>query len=287
MADIFVSYTRADQDWVRHVVALLEAQGWSVWWDRRIHGGERWDEVIEREITTARCVVVVWTPQSITREWVREEADHGRDRGILVPILADIDKPPFGFGRIQARNLSGWDGSTRTPAVDQLLADVGHRLASAPGEVGAPRPSMPFAVAARRAQPLRWQPIAAAAGLAVVVGAAVYILARSPAHFPAPPPNKGVVAPPSDSTAPGVQKPESSEKAPEVIKEPGKAQMRQGNATPLAPPPSWQQQPSVSAPQPPDTSRCDVEKLSGPLSAVCKEFLRSRSKPVLTPGGEK
>jgi hypothetical protein len=132
MAEVFVSYTRADQEIVRRVVSLLEAQGWSVWWDTRLSGGERWDEVIEREITAARCVVVVWTPQSVDREWVREEADHGRDRGILVPVLLGIDKPPFGFGRIHARSLAGWDGVSRHPAVLQFLADVRQKLEEGP-----------------------------------------------------------------------------------------------------------------------------------------------------------
>ncbi len=40
MADIFGSYTRADQEIVRSIVSLLEAQGWSVWWDTRWQGTE-------------------------------------------------------------------------------------------------------------------------------------------------------------------------------------------------------------------------------------------------------
>ena len=132
MADIFISYAGADREIVGCIVALLEAQGWSVWWDTRIDAGERSDEIIEREIATARCVVVVWTQQSIDREWVHEEADHGRERSILVSILIGLDKPPFGFRRIQASNLSGWDGNTRTATADQFLADVGHKLGNAP-----------------------------------------------------------------------------------------------------------------------------------------------------------
>jgi len=128
MADIFVSYTRADQEMVRLIVALLEAQGWSVWWDTRISGGERWDAVIEREITAARCVVVMWTPQSFDREWVHLEAHHGRSRGILVPVLIGVDSPPFAFSLIQARNLSGWDGMSQMAAVVQILTDVRQKL---------------------------------------------------------------------------------------------------------------------------------------------------------------
>jgi hypothetical protein len=59
MADVFVSYARANQDIVRRTVLLLEAQGWSVWWDTRISGGDRWDAVIAHEINAARYVVVV------------------------------------------------------------------------------------------------------------------------------------------------------------------------------------------------------------------------------------
>jgi formylglycine-generating enzyme required for sulfatase activity len=128
MADIFVSYTRADQEIVGRIVALLEAQGWSVWWDTRIAGGERWDATIEREINAARCVVVVWTPRSINQEWVHLEAHHGRSRGILVPILVDIDKAPFAFSLIQAREITGWDGATKTAAVVHVLNDVQHKL---------------------------------------------------------------------------------------------------------------------------------------------------------------
>ncbi|MGH6814968.1 MAG: SUMF1/EgtB/PvdO family nonheme iron enzyme [Hyphomicrobiaceae bacterium] len=128
MADIFVSYTRADQDMVRLIVALLEARGWSVWWDTRLFGGERWDDVIEREITAARCVVVVWTPQSKDKYWVNLEAHNGRDRGILVPVLIGCDRPPFAFSLIQARNLSGWNGMTESAAAVQFLADVKQKL---------------------------------------------------------------------------------------------------------------------------------------------------------------
>ena len=39
MADIFVSYSRADRDTVAGIVAALEAERWSVWWDTRLRAG--------------------------------------------------------------------------------------------------------------------------------------------------------------------------------------------------------------------------------------------------------
>ena len=42
MSDIFVTYAREDEDRVRELVSVLEQQGWSVFWDRRIPTGETW-----------------------------------------------------------------------------------------------------------------------------------------------------------------------------------------------------------------------------------------------------
>jgi adenylate cyclase len=39
VADIFVSYSRQDKALVAPLVAALEAEGWSVWWDPAITPG--------------------------------------------------------------------------------------------------------------------------------------------------------------------------------------------------------------------------------------------------------
>ena len=62
MADLFVSYARADKVRVAPLVAALEAEGWSVWWDPAITPGQEFDDVIARALELARAVVVVWTP---------------------------------------------------------------------------------------------------------------------------------------------------------------------------------------------------------------------------------
>ena len=47
VSDIFLSYDSFDRS-VAHIFAdALEARGWSVWWDREIPLGKRFDEVIE------------------------------------------------------------------------------------------------------------------------------------------------------------------------------------------------------------------------------------------------
>ncbi len=86
MADIFVSYSRQDKALVAPLVASLEAEGWSVWWDPEISPGEEFDSLISRELERARSLVVVWTPHSVDSRWVRGEARDAADRGVLVPV---------------------------------------------------------------------------------------------------------------------------------------------------------------------------------------------------------
>lgn len=109
MYDIFVSYAHEDELRVRSIVAELERLGWTVFWDRSIPVGKTWHSYIEQALLAAHSVVVVWSEFSIISEWVIEEAEYAKGKKILVPLLIDTVQPPFGFRRIQAANLSGWN----------------------------------------------------------------------------------------------------------------------------------------------------------------------------------
>ena len=101
---------RTDRQAVAPIVRLLEAHGWSVWWDTRINPGQVWDETIEHELRSARCVVVVWSPVSVLSRWVRSEAGEALERGVLIPISVKGAVPPLGFRLIQTVDLSRWEG---------------------------------------------------------------------------------------------------------------------------------------------------------------------------------
>ncbi|MEE4600084.1 MAG: toll/interleukin-1 receptor domain-containing protein [Desulfobacteraceae bacterium] len=113
MTDIFISYSRKDIHRVKPFAKALETHGWSVWWDRSIPPGKTFAQVIEAAITDAKCVVVMWSESSIASDWVKEEANIGKRRGVLIPTLLDPVGPPLGFGLIQAADLTDWD--VRTP----------------------------------------------------------------------------------------------------------------------------------------------------------------------------
>lgn len=111
MADIFVSYASEDRDRVRALVDVLEEHGWSVWWDRTLHAGPRFDLEIEKALDAARCVVVVWSCDAIKSDWVHGEASEGLRRGILVPAAFDSATPPLQFRRNQTARLFEWPGA--------------------------------------------------------------------------------------------------------------------------------------------------------------------------------
>ena len=107
MADVFISYATEDRERVTPIVEAIDQAGFSVWWDLRIELGSSFDREIERELNAAACVVVIWSKRSIESEWVRNEAQDGLDRDILLPILIDDIRPPLAFRRAQTAHFSG------------------------------------------------------------------------------------------------------------------------------------------------------------------------------------
>jgi hypothetical protein len=125
MADIFISYANEDRDSAARFAAHLESIGWRVWWDRRIPAGRTWRAVLAEALVDARCMIVLWSENSVESPWVAEEAEEARRLGKkLVPVLIQRVEPPMGFRTIQAADLTGWDGSADDPALRQLIADL-------------------------------------------------------------------------------------------------------------------------------------------------------------------
>ena len=68
---VFLSYSRADRKAALAVVRVLEHEGYRVWWDGLLEGGERFSDTTEAELGHARAVVVLWSGRSVTSRWVR------------------------------------------------------------------------------------------------------------------------------------------------------------------------------------------------------------------------
>lgn len=142
--DIFISYAREDRERVRLIAEELARRGHDVWWDPRLRGGQDFRDAIEDALKSARCVVVAWSRHSLDSDFVIDEAERGKQRGILLPVFIDGGiGPPLGFGGIHTNDLSGWLADPSRPEpFDQLAGDLADLLGRAPG-LGVPPTTPP------------------------------------------------------------------------------------------------------------------------------------------------
>jgi TIR domain-containing protein/WD40 repeat protein len=74
MAQLFISYSRKDLDFVRQLASDLKNAGFEVWYDvSRLEGGARWRAEIENALRNSEYVIFVLSPDSTSSEWVERE----------------------------------------------------------------------------------------------------------------------------------------------------------------------------------------------------------------------
>ena len=139
MADVFLSYARGNLKAAQRIAAHLESCGYSLWFDESLPAHRAFSEVIEEQLEAARSVVVLWSGEAVASQWVRSEANRGRENGRLVQVRLDDARLPMPFDQIQCADLHDWNGDTAAPAwrcVTDSIADLTGREAT-----GAPSPA--------------------------------------------------------------------------------------------------------------------------------------------------
>lgn len=184
MTDVFISYKKEDVARVQPIAQALANAGYEVWWDHRIPAGRSYRDVIGAALQSAKCVIVVWSDLSANAQWVLDEADEGKRRNVLLPLLIDDVEIPYGFRQIEAARLVGWRGDTGDAEWANALASVAHFVGRPPG--GPPKPlNAPSAIPDRPAPRRRrdeprerssggFGPLLGFAALAAVVGGGGY-----------------------------------------------------------------------------------------------------------------
>jgi hypothetical protein len=181
VSDIFLTYAREDLPRVKPVVDALAARGWSVWWDRTIEPGQIFAHEIQAALDNARCMIVLWSWNSVISFWVQVEAAEGHGRGILIPALLDDVVIPPEFSRMHAANLVGWRGTLPHAGFDELAHTVEGILATQIEEVrNFSCPGARLDRLAAEAAPERWwnfrrRVIAITLAACVMAGAAVVV----------------------------------------------------------------------------------------------------------------
>ncbi len=128
MADIFLSYSRADRPIAQSIAGALEAEGFSVWWDKVLRAGQTYDEVTESMLRDSDVVIVLWSETSVKSKWVRAEATLGQRSSELVPAMIEEADRPIMFELTQTADLIGWDGDRNDPRWGEFVTDVKRSL---------------------------------------------------------------------------------------------------------------------------------------------------------------
>lgn len=131
MADIFISYSKADKRLAEELAALLSEAGLSVWWDEALVGGTPFRDRIHEIIDGCRAGIVIWTKASAKSDFVIDEADLCRQQGKLISALDDGLSPkhvPLGFRN--AHHIPLADGEKLLAALEGKGVKAGRPITS-------------------------------------------------------------------------------------------------------------------------------------------------------------
>lgn len=124
MADIFLSYARANASQAKRIAAELRSSGFSVWFDEKLPAHRAYSDVIEEELEAASAVLVLWSTDSVRSQWVRSEANRARETGRLVQARIDNARLPMPFDQIQCVDLSVWTSEPDAPGWRSALRSI-------------------------------------------------------------------------------------------------------------------------------------------------------------------
>ncbi|WP_422372714.1 toll/interleukin-1 receptor domain-containing protein [Hoeflea sp.] len=125
---IFLSHARADRPRATAVRNLLMEQGFEVWWDDDISGGDGWRDRIAERLDKAAVVLTLWSEHSVGRDAVREEAAKAQRNRKLVHARLDRADLPYGFGETHYIDMQSWDGTASHEAWRKLAQSLRDKI---------------------------------------------------------------------------------------------------------------------------------------------------------------
>lgn len=102
-AKTFFSYSRNDQAFVLRLAQDLRQAGIPIWFDQLdIPPGQRWDNEIQKALSTASSLLVVLSPASTASENVMDEVSYALDQNKhVIPVLYQPSDVPLRIRRLQ------------------------------------------------------------------------------------------------------------------------------------------------------------------------------------------
>ncbi|RMA64286.1 toll/interleukin-1 receptor domain-containing protein [Ulvibacter antarcticus] len=123
---IFVSYSRADTDYVSRLVEDLRTNGFDVWFDANIRTGNEWDNTLEAEIKKADVMVLILSATSVDSENVKDEMSYAMNLDKFVnPIKIEECDIPM---RLARRQYVDFNTMGYADGLDRLIVDINYQV---------------------------------------------------------------------------------------------------------------------------------------------------------------
>lgn len=132
MSGVFLSYSRGDRDLANAIIRGLRAVGVSVWWDEDMHSVD-WNKELERQVVELATVLVLWTPNSVGSDNVKDEARLGLESNKLINVIVGLPKPPYPYDRVNGLPLDGWIEHEPNSAWTRLVQSIEDKVVAKGG----------------------------------------------------------------------------------------------------------------------------------------------------------
>jgi len=121
--NVFLSYTRTDDQFVLKLANDLRQAGADIWIDQLdIPAGSRWEKEVEKALINAKCLLVVLSPLSASSDNVSDEIAYAIDnKKKIIPIIIKECTRPFRIRSLQFIDFT----KDYSPALNRLLKELG------------------------------------------------------------------------------------------------------------------------------------------------------------------
>ena len=126
---VFISYSRKDQEKAFEILEILESWGLKVWIDKNgIFSSANFKSMIEDAIENTKAVIFLSSENSNKSEYVRKEISYAiKLQKPIIPIM--LDNSPFGEGlRLDLSDVDQVDYSSYEDAIRKLRVSLDHIL---------------------------------------------------------------------------------------------------------------------------------------------------------------
>jgi hypothetical protein len=131
MQHIFISYSRKDIEFMRHISQQLISRNFTVWTDENLTPGTRgWKLAIEKAIEEAGAVVAILSPDAKASEWVDRELEYARIRNKRVfPLIVRGDlQTSVPFELVNSQWIDITQQEQYAPGMEKLFQAISKHL---------------------------------------------------------------------------------------------------------------------------------------------------------------